>query len=65
VAFPKTEDELAKAGYKYQRTERCKGKTCGVMLAWYLTPNGKWMPLEEGTLEPHFAKCPDVKDFRK
>lgn len=65
MAFPKTEGELAAQGYRYMKTERCKGKTCTATLAWYLTPKGHWIPLEEGTLEPHFANCPDIKDFRK
>lgn len=64
MPFPKTEDELAKAGYEYEGTRKCSGPTCDVLLAWYRTPNGKRIPLEEGTLEPHFAKCPDVKRFR-
>lgn len=65
MAFPKTEQELAAAGYRFMKTEPCKGPTCDTMIAWYLTPKGKWMPLEEGTLEPHHAKCPNVEKFRK
>jgi hypothetical protein len=65
MPFPTTEQGLAEAGYVYQRTERCKGPTCDAMIAWYLTPKGKWMPLEEGTLEPHWAKCPDREKFKK
>jgi hypothetical protein len=64
MSFPKTEDELAKAGYTYEGTSRCTGKTCRQEIAWYKTPKGKRIPLNEGTLEPHFSTCPDVKDFR-
>jgi len=64
MPFPKTEYELVKAGYEYEGTRKCSGPTCDVMIAWYRTPMGERIPLEEGTLEPHFAKCPDVKNFR-
>ena len=64
MSFPKTEDELAKAGYTYEGTRECSGPTCHQQIAWYRTPKGKRIPLEEGTLEPHFANCPDVERFR-
>ena len=64
MPFPRTEQEFAEQGYRYMKTEPCKGKTCKAMIAWYLTPKGKWMPLTEGTLEPHWKGCPDAKDFR-
>ena len=64
MPFPKTESELAAAGYRFDRVERCKGRNCGVLLAFYFTPKGKRIPLEEGTLEVHFPKCPDVEQFR-
>ena len=65
MPFPRTETELAEQGYKYQRTEKCKGPMCGAMIAWFLTPKGRWIPLTEGTLEPHWATCPDKDKFRK
>ena len=65
MAFPKTEQELAAAGYVYKKTEPCKGPTCDAIIAWYLSPTGKWCPLVEGTLEPHFANCPDADKFRR
>lgn len=65
MPIPNTEDGLAKAGYRYMKTEPCKGPTCGATIAWYLTPKGKWMPLDEGTLEPHWVNCPDRERFRR
>lgn len=63
MTFPKTEIELEQAGYEYEGSGKCRA--CGQEIAWYRTPAGKRMPLEEGTLEPHWAKCPNAKDFRR
>ncbi len=60
--FPRTELELEKAGYVYEGTGKCRA--CACEIAWYRTPTGKRMPLEEGTLEPHWAKCPNADQFR-
>ena len=65
MPFPKTEAEFAEAGYEYESTSRCKGPTCRASIAWYRTPKGKRIPLDEGTLEPHWSTCPDAIDFRK
>ena len=64
MPFPKTEDGLAKAGYTYENTRKCSSPICGQDIAWYRTPKGKRIPLDEGTLEPHWATCPDAKSFR-
>ena len=64
MAFPKTEDELAKAGYKHENTSKCTGPNCGKDIAWYRTPRGKRIPLDEGTLEPHWTTCPDAETFK-
>jgi hypothetical protein len=65
MPFPKTDDELAKAGYKYEGTSRCTGANCKAEIAWYRTPKGKHIPLNEGTLEPHWTTCADSEAFRK
>jgi hypothetical protein len=65
MAFPRTEDELVKAGYEYENTRKCTGPTCGASIAWYRTPKGKRIPLDEGTLEPHWGSCPDADKFRE
>lgn len=61
--FPRTEKELEAAGYVYENTGRCRA--CNQEIAWYRTPAGRRMPLEEGTMEPHWAKCPQADDFRR
>jgi hypothetical protein len=63
MPFPKTKQELLEAGYEYSNSGKCRG--CGAGIAWYLTPKGKRMPLDERTFEPHWATCPKAKDFRK
>lgn len=64
MAFPKTETELAEMGYKFNGRGKCRGADCGQEIAWYITPDGKRMPLDEGTLEVHWFTCPNAEDFR-
>lgn len=61
----KSDADLREAGYRYDRTERCKGKTCGQEIEFWFTPKGKRMPINPGTMDPHFATCPDVESFRR
>lgn len=75
MPFPKTKKELVDEGYKFVFPRQCRGRTCKVTIYWYDTPAGKRIPLSAVAsqpggssgllLEPHFATCPDVKDFRK
>ena len=53
--IPNTEAALEAAGYVFEGTGKCRG--CGEELAWYRTPSGHRIPLEEGTLEPHPTTC--------
>ncbi len=63
MPFPRTDNDLAAAGYEFDNKSKCRG--CGAEIAWYRTPKGKAIPLDEGTLEPHWATCPKAKDLRK
>ncbi len=63
MPFPRTEQGLAEAGYEYENSTKCKG--CGADIAWFKTPRGKHIPLNEGTMEPHWSDCPNAKDFRR
>jgi len=63
VTIPKTEAELLAAGYRLAGTAHCKG--CKALIEWWLTPNGKRMPLDKTTFEPHFSTCPKADQFRK
>lgn len=46
----------------------CRGANCGEQILWVRTPGGRPMPVDpeedaEGRHEPHFATCPDRRDF--
>ncbi len=60
--FPKTETELKEQGYEFNGTGKCRA--CQAAIAWYRTPKGKSIPLDEGTLEPHWSTCSDPELFR-
>lgn len=62
MSFPATETGLREQGYKFSGSGNCK--SCKAELAWYETPNGKAIPLDEGTLLPHWTTCPDADKYR-
>jgi hypothetical protein len=65
MPFPKTDTELRAAGYTFDRTETCKGPNCRKEIEFWWTPSGKRIPLDPGTMEPHWATCVDADRFRK
>jgi hypothetical protein len=64
MPFPKTEAELEKAGYTFDHVGKCTGETCGQEIEWWHTPKGKYIPLNPGTMEPHWATCKSAESFR-
>ena len=60
-----TPEELTAAGYEFKNKSRCSGPNCGAEIEWWRTPYGKSIPLDSKTLKPHWATCPDQKDFRR
>lgn len=75
--LPETKEELEKAGYVFDNEAHCKG--CGAEIEWWITPNGKKMPMSvqeqrvgEGYFRsvigfrriPHWSNCPNAKEFR-
>ena len=51
-----TENELIEKGYKFLGSGHCK--ECGAEIAWFETSkNKKKIPLDEGTLQPHWETC--------
>jgi len=63
MPFPKTHKGLVDAGYIKQKSGRCRG--CGAAIEWWKnSATGKFMPLDPGTLEPHWATCPDAEKFK-
>jgi hypothetical protein len=66
VAWPYHNDsELNAAGYELDSVSKCWGKDCGQTIEWWVTPNGKKMPIDPETKKPHFGTCPNLKEFRK
>lgn len=58
-----TDTQLKEADYKFENKGRCR--SCGAEIEWWLTPKQKHMPLDAGTMQPHWSTCPDAEHFRK
>ena len=63
MPFPRTDTELEAAGYEFENKATCRG--CSAEIEWWRTPKGKAIPLDPGTLEPHWATCKAASQFRK
>ena len=63
MPFPKTETEFIEQGYRFANKGRCRG--CHAEIEWWDTPKNKMMPIDPGTLEPHWSTCPKAKLFKK
>ena len=74
MKFPNTSDTLKAAGYEYDNDSTCRG--CGEPIEWWITPRGKKLPMtvkkagdplktSAEIREPHWATCPNAKEFRK
>lgn len=61
----KTDYELMKAGYKFDKKGKCRGENCQAEIEWWTTPKLKAIPIDPGTMQPHWATCPDRESFRK
>jgi len=59
----KTEKDLVAADYIFKNDSRCKG--CDAMIEWWETKNGKMMPLDKETLQPHWGTCPKASRFKE
>lgn len=63
MPFPKTDTELEAAGYAFESKDKCRG--CKADIEWWLTPKQKHIPLDAGTMEPHWSTCPEADQFRR
>lgn len=78
--LPDTKEGLQDAGYVYDGDSRCKGKDCGELIEFWITPTGAKMPMSviaekktPGFFDPpsrllrvpHWGVCPNTKDFRR
>lgn len=43
MALPTSKSGLEAAGYMFDNEANCKG--CGALIEWWITPNGKKMPM--------------------
>ncbi|MCI0659025.1 MAG: hypothetical protein L0170_18380 [Acidobacteria bacterium] len=68
MAIPNNDAQLREEGYSYNFTSLCRAESCKAKLEFWHTPKGKNLPFDrksDGTLEPHFASCPEAQKFRK
>lgn len=68
MAFPKTLDEMAPAGYSMDNDAVCRG--CGDEIEWWITPTGKKIPMNpmkagSDAAIAHWATCTERDTFRK
>lgn len=63
MEFPRTDTGLTAQGYEFEGKTKCK--SCHADIEFWRTPKGKHIPLDAGTLEPHWSTCPNAKDYRK
>jgi hypothetical protein len=78
MAFPDTKETLEAAGYVFDNDGVCRGPSCGARVEWWITPDGKRMPMSVQEIKigegyfakaigfkriPHWADCPDAKRF--
>lgn len=61
--FPRTDTDLAAQGYQFENKGICRG--CHAEIEWWTTPKLRMIPLDPGTLEPHWATCQNAKEFRR
>jgi hypothetical protein len=69
--FPKTRHAMLRANYKHTGNGVCKG--CSAPIEWWTTGKGKSIPMNPpapgadanyAPVEPHWATCPNAKDFK-
>jgi hypothetical protein len=68
MAYPKNFAEMKAQNYKFDNDAECRG--CGDAIEWWITPNGKKMPMNpmtcsESPAVPHWSTCSDAPSFRK
>jgi hypothetical protein len=61
-----SKEKLETAGYVFVEDGPCKSPKCDKTVKWFRTPKDHLMPFtvrEGGALQPHFADCPDARNF--
>lgn len=75
--LPTSKAGLEAAGYLFDNESHCRA--CGAPIEWWITNNGKKMPMDVVPVKdtdnffapvkeferiPHWSTCPNAKDFR-
>jgi hypothetical protein len=60
LRYPSTRDEMIEWGYKYTRLTNCK--KCGGAVEWWVTPNGKRVAMNAGSVVGHWKTNPGCFD---
>ncbi len=66
MRWPASSADLKRAGYV--DGEKSKFCACGETIFWFLTPAGRWMPMQvnsDGCWTPHWMNCHTVKAGEK
>ncbi len=58
-----TDGDLKAAGFVFVEKGKCRGQHCHAEIEWWRTPRQKMMPIDPGTMAPHWSTCPDSKNF--
>jgi hypothetical protein len=52
-------DEFHEAGYRFSRRAQCGSKLCLASIVWVITPERRYLALDEVSLQPHARSCKD------
>ena len=79
MAIPTKKEDLIALGWLFDNDAQCRG--CGMPIEWWITPNGKKMPMTVKEVKdesrafpqpilrleriPHWSDCPKADSFRK
>jgi hypothetical protein len=79
MSIPQKREDLMAMGYVFDGEGNCRG--CGCYIEWWITPNGKKMPMSVKDVKdesrifpqpilytirmPHWTDCPEAGTFRK
>jgi hypothetical protein len=60
-----SEDDLARAGYRFINHDWCKVPGCRTRIVWYWTPAGNRIPVNLADYQPHRMTCADPEYFQR
>ena len=68
MAYPATLDDMKRSGYTFRNDAVCKG--CGEDIEWWITPEGKYIPMNPmprgvSDAKAHWSTCTEAASFRR